>query len=130
MDISAQFLNENNDGKLTVDGVDYFTVIPPEISSLRQVFDQWVADGGVVTPYQAPAPGSYVLSKLQIINAMSDEQLDYFDAAIAGQTTRFRRSWLDCSEVSSDHPFFQVLRNAMVDVWGETEAERILGRPA
>lgn len=79
----------------------------------------------IATPVEAPQP--YAIPKLTIITRMTDEQLDLFDTQLAAQPVRFRRSWLDAQEVHSDHPFHQVLLDAMTQAWGEAEATRILG---
>ncbi len=83
----------------------------------------------LVKAHDPNRPQPYRITKLQIIDRMTDAQLDAFDADMEKVPKRMKRSWEVAQDIDSKHPLFAQLKQAMTAKWGAAEAERILARP-
>jgi hypothetical protein len=113
----ALYLLTNSGYVLRDDGL----LIPkdPENTDYKLVLD-WIAEGNTLEqeapPPPPPAP-PYTITKVQMYDRMTDEELTNLDAWLNfGATVRQRRLWNDAVEIQGEDPQVRTVANILFGV--------------
>lgn len=73
-----------------------------------------------------PLPKRTELSKSDIIDRMTDAELEDFSQALGSASIRLRMMWDNCIQVEAASSLFPLLRQQFVVTWGDVRAAAIL----
>lgn len=123
--LSASYANPDHTAALAVTAE-----VAAKIVSAKDTPEAWEAlhaSGVAIGPYvPLPAPLRTELYKTEIIERMTDAELEVFDAELSAAPLRKRLMWRDCVTVLATSPLFAELRGGMTVSFGAERAEAIL----